>query len=91
MIRPSASIEIEMIAELLEQDSVTGDVRSLIPLQFYMSAYDRLGGGTALHWAVRMEDPAMVACILAEGEADVNAKDKLWKATALHWQYGSET
>lgn len=42
------------------------------------------GMGTALHWAVRMQDPSMVSNILTTGAVDVNAVDKQYGCTALH-------
>ncbi|KAG0558589.1 hypothetical protein KC19_10G039900 [Ceratodon purpureus] len=91
---------IEEIAEFLDKK-----VESLDDTEFLglvtdfeskhrdLEPFIRVGGGTVLHWAVRMEDVAMVAGILKAGGVDVNAQDKWWNgeyeywrgATALHW------
>ncbi|KAG0602733.1 hypothetical protein M758_10G037100 [Ceratodon purpureus] len=76
---------ITKIAEFLDRTTVVQGMLGDFKREFETPEYAALGGGTPLHWAVRMEDVEMVDRILKAGEVDVNAQDKWWKATALHW------
>ncbi|KAG0562905.1 hypothetical protein KC19_9G181600 [Ceratodon purpureus] len=82
-IRTAEEHVIREIAEVLDktvEQGLLSDFES-----FERITFNNLGGGTPLHWAVRMEDVATVARILEAGSVDVNAEDEWWRATALHW------
>ncbi|KAG0606913.1 hypothetical protein M758_9G178500 [Ceratodon purpureus] len=82
-IRTAEEHVIREIAEVLVKTVEQGLLSDFE--NFEETTFNHLGGGTPLHWAVRMEDVATVARILEAGSVRLNAKDEWWRATALHW------